>query len=536
MICQSFPAQRHTCFLSALGVALICLGGLATHAFAWTQPIIIQQDSTNAQIAPAADGGAHTAYHITDYRVWYARRDAAGNWTDHEQLANFFSFRPAVIEDAQGRPHVIFPGDGAGDRVDMYHSIKIDGSWQRTQITTTSYYDEDEPQAVIDSAGKIHLIYTRAADGPCTVIYRVWDNGSWSSETSIISAGNSYYQRPDISIDSADNLHVIVGTDTSLLYRKKTATGWQATKTLLTDGSFIAFPKIAAPTTSQVMVVTFDQIGDGQLRYGYSNDGGSTWTSFQYMVAGHWPNLDKDDNGNVHAAFHWLNTGTIGYMLWNGSSWSSVTQPTVDTGDWQGWPDIAALENNNELGIVYDYLGNINFVSNFDPPPASPTNFTATPGSLVNHLSWTNPADEDFEATMIRYRTDTFPTGPDNGSLLAYRTAEPGSADAFDHTTVTAGTTYYYAAFAIDAGSHASDPAQVSAMAHFGPDFDDDGDVDQSDFGIFQLCLSGTNISYPTGCERADFDTDGDVDKDDTNAFIQCLSGSNTPYDASCLP
>ena len=113
MICQSFRFRRNTCFLLAFVAATICLGGFAVQASAWTQPVAIQENATQSQIAPAGDGGVHVAYFI-DYEVWYARRDAAGNWSSPEHLANFFSFRPAVLEDAQGRPHVFFPGDGDG--------------------------------------------------------------------------------------------------------------------------------------------------------------------------------------------------------------------------------------------------------------------------------------------------------------------------------------------------------------------------------------------------------------------------------------
>ena len=63
-------------------------------------------------------------------------------------------------------------------------------------------------------------------------------------------------------------------------------------------------------------------------------------------------------------------------------------------------------------------------------------------------------------------------------------------------------------------------------------DLDGDGDVDQSDFGAFQLCLCGTDGYYPAGCEWADGDSDGDVDNADVAGFLECLSGSGRP--AAC--
>ena len=46
-------------------------------------------------------------------------------------------------------------------------------------------------------------------------------------------------------------------------------------------------------------------------------------------------------------------------------------------------------------------------------------------------------------------------------------------------------------------------------------DFDMDGDVDQDDFGLFQRCLSGTDLAYPSGLAAADLDGDNDVDSAD---------------------
>jgi len=60
-------------------------------------------------------------------------------------------------------------------------------------------------------------------------------------------------------------------------------------------------------------------------------------------------------------------------------------------------------------------------------------------------------------------------------------------------------------------------------------DIDRDGDVDQSDFGIFQECISGSSACYNSGCEDADLDQDNDVDLMDQAIFISCMGGANKP-------
>lgn len=67
-------------------------------------------------------------------------------------------------------------------------------------------------------------------------------------------------------------------------------------------------------------------------------------------------------------------------------------------------------------------------------------------------------------------------------------------------------------------------------------DFDDDGDVDLTDFGHLQQCLSGQEVAQTTtACEDTLLDADIDVDGDDVDLFMQCLSGAGIPGDPDCL-
>jgi len=65
-------------------------------------------------------------------------------------------------------------------------------------------------------------------------------------------------------------------------------------------------------------------------------------------------------------------------------------------------------------------------------------------------------------------------------------------------------------------------------------DLDEDGDVDQEDFGLSQACYSGYGQPYQPGCENADLNTDNDVDIDDIRKFIACMTGPNTWGDPNC--
>lgn len=83
-------------------------------------------------------------------------------------------------------------------------------------------------------------------------------------------------------------------------------------------------------------------------------------------------------------------------------------------------------------------------------------------------------------------------------------------------------------------------------------DLDEDGDVDADDFGIFKVCATGPAVPYTPaflpepapGCTltpdgkghiAADFDLDGDVDHSDFGIFQRCFSGANTMADPNCV-
>jgi hypothetical protein len=75
-------------------------------------------------------------------------------------------------------------------------------------------------------------------------------------------------------------------------------------------------------------------------------------------------------------------------------------------------------------------------------------------------------------------------------------------------------------------------------------DADGDGDVDQSDFAVFQECFTGTNNgplpAEPAYCQCFDVQSDGgdtgdgDIDSGDLLSFENCASGPDVPADPAC--
>ena len=67
-------------------------------------------------------------------------------------------------------------------------------------------------------------------------------------------------------------------------------------------------------------------------------------------------------------------------------------------------------------------------------------------------------------------------------------------------------------------------------------DADYDGDVDQDDFGVFQVCYTGPTGGVPAGCTCFNRVADNTIDGLDLNAFLNCFTGANVPWSASITP
>ncbi|HNQ23689.1 MAG TPA: carbohydrate-binding domain-containing protein [Phycisphaerae bacterium] len=149
-------------------------------------------------------------------------------------------------------------------------------------------------------------------------------------------------------------------------------------------------------------------------------------------------------------------------------------------------------------------------------------------GNLMDRLTY---GDEAFPGTVRTQNrscnipaTDYGYTTPQTSWVLAT------AGDAYGSQTSTRG----------EIGS----PGRIIGYAW--SDFDEDGDVDLTDFAVWQECLTGASVSYdplPPACTlvpdtggliAADADGDGDVDMADYVGLALCFSGEGNPADPAC--
>lgn len=85
------------------------------------------------------------------------------------------------------------------------------------------------------------------------------------------------------------------------------------------------------------------------------------------------------------------------------------------------------------------------------------------------------------------------------------------------------------------------DEVALTACYNPRPDVDGDGDVDQTDFAVFQRCWTGPGDPFTSNdgfdganCQCVDTDGDKDVDTDDFDMFQNCAAGPQMPADPEC--
>ncbi len=136
--------------------------------------------------------------------------------------------------------------------------------------------------------------------------------------------------------------------------------------------------------------------------------------------------------------------------------------------------------------------------------PASVTGFTASQNGQDIDLSWTKATGAD--TTVIRYRTDTYPTSPQDGTEV-YN----GTGTSTTHTGLTQGDTYYYAAWGYESGAFSNNSATANETANAQPSLGtpnpSNGTTDLSTSFIWEIPISdndGDMVDYSIECSNGD--------------------------------
>jgi hypothetical protein len=227
------------------------------------------------------------------------------------------SENPSISRDSGNRIHVIW-----NDNTPIYNQIFYKRStnggltWSALSQLTWNDGGSCDPMIAADTSSGIHVVWRDKSPGNWEIFYkRSTDSGiSWSGPTRLTWNGeNSLY--PVIAVDSGDGIHVVWHDmnpgNWEIFYKKSTDGGisWSGLIRLTwnSDNSFL--PSIAVDSGSGVHIVWYDySLGDAEILYKGSNDGGSTWSGITRLT---WnlgdsanPSAAADSGGGIHVVWN----------------------------------------------------------------------------------------------------------------------------------------------------------------------------------------------------------------------------------------
>jgi len=192
------------------------------------------------------------------------------------------------------------------------------------------------------------------------------------------------------------------------------------------------------------------------------------------------------------------------------------------------------LENDSTESAWSEYLYWVYALQPQAPPPPPQIALNV---SSINHtvVKGHNLANDTFTVTntgggSLNYNIAVNATWLNVTPSSGTNTGTPDTITiTYDTTDLAAGD--YAATIEVTASGVSNSPQSIAEALHVKQpgDLDGDLDVDQTDFGLFQVCLGGPMVPYPPGCQSADLNSDGDVDDDDLNVVQGCMAGPGRP-------
>lgn len=410
---------------------------------------------------------------------------------------------------------------------------RYNGSWE-SQIQIYSGSWAVRQHMAINQSGQIMLLW----DDMSRIKAMLYTPGSGSSAVVDLGPGG-YSGACDVcAIPGTNDFYMVVarnmgGTNNFHVYGRRWSNGsWLTEESVQNNQSnaFIVTPLVTADAAGNIYCV-WEYWGYGKPQQWFA----IRPTSAQPGPKGYVSGLVRDSLGNALSGAMVL-VQNVGSVL---TSANGNYQLQVPAGTHTIQVSRLNYDAQTLTGVVVVENGTTtNNVTLAAQAPAPLATLTVTPGNRENYLSWVAPGNTSFSGVLIRFSTSGYPTSINDGQPLIDLAGTPGAPMSFIHSGLPNGTACYYSAFTYfqDAGRFYNMTRTSGAATPAGPgDYDRDGDVDQTDFALFQLCLSGQYISQPdTACARMKFDADDDVDQDDVGRWQTCFSGPAIPSNPYC--
>jgi len=427
------------------------------NSMSWSKPVLISDDETDWNFfdsqRPSITIDIHGNIHVvwmdktpgewgTDIEIFYANY-TNNHWSNVTCISDLYgwnlgySYNPKITADNFGNLHVVWfdgsTGDWGGDDEIFYVNYTKNG-WSNATCISDIYGWNDggsfNPNIAVDSNGDLHVVWYDFTAGEwgsdSEIMYTKYTAEGWENATVISddSSGwnNDSSSNPSIvAVDGVvhvvwvDNTNGTWGTDTEIMYRQYTGSDWGNVTVISDDATnwnngSSNHPEIAKDKSGNVYVVWEDNTDgvwgedieimytkstiSGWLRPTVISDDISKWNndSSQY------PDIDIDNEGNIHVVWHdytngeWGSDSEIMYKKHTVSGWSNISIVSDDSTGWNvnssekpciaidnsGGVHVAWEDKNFEQnGIDFDILYSGDVITSSDEQPSN--NFILIP-------------------------------------------------------------------------------------------------------------------------------------------------------------
>lgn len=542
---------------------------LAAQCGAWSPLVNLSNDTgrfaVDGSLAVDAAGKVHLIYQdfLDASGANLYTTNASGSWSAPLvlQTTNGKSSAPRAVITPDQQLHLFY------GKNTLYHRTKpvSGGSWSDPQQVSISPDNGFIQGVTVDSSGGIYFMYGHLFDNAAPARNGIYGRykpfgGAWGT-TELIYGNNQDNNWPngDQIIAQGTTLWVTIAVDDKMYFKKKPAAGaWPAGKGTQFNESGGGLRFAFDPTSNEIAAFwgqslpCSDPCEDDpwiEVYVKYSYNDGASWSG-TYNISGMLNDIDRlasgvyDANGNLHVVWEGFccdHKVRMRYRGRVGGVWGPIQQLSSLPGGAVADSLVARGLNlyftfsNTGTGIgLYDVV--------YTQIQADQPRVTLNCGS-INHSIYvgTSLSAETFTITNGCAGTLNYTITSDVAWLSISPTAGSAASDV-DTVNIT------YASAGLHRGVHNgtitvagnawNNPQTIPvkiAVSSVRPDFDGDGDVDQTDFGHLQSCLSGASVHQtdPT-CQDAKLDGDEDVDQNDFGVIQRCFSGAGVIPSADC--
>ena len=151
-----------------------------------------------------------------------------------------FSQHPQVLIDSKGRIHLLWDTLGGSDNAFIYHSYFDAGQWTSPKpIASTLGTSSIVTAPLATPDGAIHVLWYNQLQlgGPYRLMYAKYDGANWSPEVELYRSDKDPNLSGSLFSDSRSTVHAVIsspnGIGSDFYYLTNTPNGWSAPQTIL---------------------------------------------------------------------------------------------------------------------------------------------------------------------------------------------------------------------------------------------------------------------------------------------------------------